>query len=379
MSEPTAYKLKLGMVGGGPGAFIGGVHRTALALDGLFELVAGVFSSDPKKSHERARNWGIDPARVYSTFTEMANREAAVPEADRIDGVIIVTPNHLHEAVATAFLNARIPVICDKPMAATLEQAERMHALSIRSKVPLFVTYNYASYPLVRHATNLIREGKLGEIIKVSAQYHQGWLAKPIEKDNHKQASWRTDPAQAGAGALGDIGSHVENLVSEVTGLEIESLRAEVSTMVKGRKVDDDATVTLRYKGGAKGLYSVSQVCIGRENDLQFEVFGTKGSLAWRQENPNEMRFSTPDAATQILTRGSATVARLPAGHPEGFFEAFASVYNDAHGFIHLWKQGKADGLIPEHLSGRDGLRSLQFIDACLRSARDNGAWVTLT
>jgi predicted dehydrogenase len=375
-------KLEFGMIGGGPGAFIGAVHRTALALDGRAELVAGVFSSDPKKSAEHAKSWGIDPARVYATFSEMAQREAALPQDDRIDAAIIVTPNHLHEPVATAFLNAGIPVICDKPMAATLEQAERMHALAQMTKVPLLLTYNYTGYPLIVHAHDLVASGKLGTIRKVVAQYHQGWLAKAIEKEGQKQASWRTDPAKAGAGALGDIGSHVENLVTFVTGLEVDSLRAEVSAMVDGRQIDDDAAITLRYKGGAKGLYSISQVCIGRENDLQLEVFGSKGSLAWRQENPNELRLSLEDGHTRTLTRGTVTgvesLTRLPPGHPEGFLEAFANTYRIACDDISIWQAGKH---VHSTRSARSdaGLRGVRFIDACLRSGRENGAWVTLT
>jgi len=377
-------KLKYGMIGGGPGAFIGAVHRTALALDGRGELVAGVFSSDPKKSAEHANSWGIDRSRVYTNFSEMAQREAALPQDQRIDAAIVVTPNHLHEPAATAFLNAGIPVICDKPMAATLEQAQRMHALAQQTKVPLLVTYNYTGYPLVIHAQHLIREGRLGEIRKVVAHYHQGWLSKPIEKDKQKQASWRTDPAQAGAGALGDIGSHVENLVAFVSDLAIESLSAEVSSLVKGRQVEDDAAITLRYTNGARGVYSISQICIGRENDLKLEVFGTKGSLAWRQENPNELRLSLADGSTQILTRGSVegrakAATRLPAGHPEGFFEAFANLYESIPHVLLFWRHNKPfDGVVPIPTS-LDGLRGLQFIDACLRSARDNGAWVTLT
>lgn len=382
MSDAAAKRFKLGMVGGGPGSFIGAVHRTAFTLDGHFELVAGVFSSDPRKSQEQGRNWGLDPARVYPTFEEMAHREAALPESARIDAVVIVTPNHLHEPVATAFLNAGIPVICDKPMAATLEQAQRMHALSQHTGVPLFITYNYTGYPLIIHAQHLIRTGVLGDIRKVTAHYHQGWLSQPIERDNQKQASWRTNPDLAGAGALGDIGTHVEHLVTFTTGLEIDSLRAEVSSMVQGRKVDDDATVTLRYKGGAKGLYSISQVCIGRENDLQLEVFGTKGSLAWRQENPNELRLSLEGGHTQTLTRGSIQsdaaqrATRLPPGHPEGFYEAFANIYRAVYEALQALKH--AQPITAQPPTSTHGLRGLHFIDACLRCARDNGDWVTM-
>jgi predicted dehydrogenase len=376
-------KLRLGMVGGGPGAFIGAVHRTALALDGRAELVAGCFSSDAAKSAQQARELGLDPARAYATFADMAAKEAALPEAARIDAAVIVTPNHLHEPVAAAFLNAGIPVICDKPMAATLEQAQRMHALAQERKVPLFVTYNYTGYPLVLHARELVRSGALGPIRKVVAHYHQGWLATPLEKDNHKQAAWRTDPAQAGAGALGDIGSHVENLASFITGLEIDALRAEVSTIVPGRKVDDDAAVTLRYRNGAKGVYSISQVCIGRENDLQIEVYGEKGSLAWRQENPNELRFCSAEGLTQTLTRGmapsdaAARATRLPPGHPEGFYEAFANIYRAAFDALEARRAGRDH--TPRLPTSAEGLRGVRFIDACLRSARDNGAWVSLS
>jgi predicted dehydrogenase len=269
-------------------------------------------------------------------------------------------------------------------MAATLDQAERMHALAHRTKVPLLVTYNYTGYPLILHAQELVRSGQLGDVRKIVAHYHQGWLSKPIEKDKHKQAAWRTNPALAGAGALGDIGSHVENLAFFVTGLEIERLSAEVSSLVKGRAVDDDASVSLRYKGGARGVYYISQVCIGRENDLQLEVFGSRGSLAWRQENPNELRLCLADGHTQVLTRGSVhgqaqRATRLPSGHPEGFFEAFANLYQQVLIAIQMWRAGESsDGTLPVPTS-TDGLRGVRFIDACLRSGKDNGAWVTLT
>ncbi len=383
-------KLRLGMVGGGPGAFIGAVHRTALALDGQAELIAGCFSSDAAKSSQQAGDLGLDPARAYATFADMATKEAALPASTRIDAAIIVTPNHLHEPAAAAFLNAGIPVICDKPMAATREQAERMHALAAKTGVPLLVTYNYTGYPLVRHARELASTGTLGDLRKVVVQYHQGWLSQPIEKSGQKQASWRTDPAQAGAGALGDIGSHAENLAHFITGLEIDRVSADVASAVPGRAVDDDIGLLARFKPSphapaARAVFSISQVCIGRENDLSIQVYGSKGSLAWRQEDPNALTLSLADEPPRTLTRGSLSsgpapgATRLPPGHPEGFYEAFANIYRGAFDRIRAWRDkappSPIAALTPTSV---DGLRGVRFIHACQRSGASSGAWTPL-
>jgi predicted dehydrogenase len=378
--------LNLAMIGGGPGAFIGAVHRLALAMDGEARLVAGAFSSSPERSRDMGRVLGLNPLRVHGDVAALIASEVALGQG-RIDAAVIATPNHLHAPAAIALLDAGVPVICDKPLAATLEQARHVEAAVRRTGVPLAVTYNYSGYPLIREARELVRGGALGEIRRIVAEYHQGWLATPLESTGQKQAAWRTDPAQAGAGALGDIGSHAEHLVRFVSGLEIESLCAEVSTFVPGRRVDDDAAVLVRFAQGsqrtqARGIISASQVCIGRENDLSLRIFGDRGTLAWRQEDPNTLEFTPLGDMPRRITRGSTSTAsasaatRLPPGHPEGFYEAFANVYRSAFDLIRCWKAGRPCGpsgaLAP---TAEDGLRGLRFIDAALRS---RGSWITI-
>lgn len=378
--------LTLAMIGGGPGAFIGAVHRLALAMDGEARLVAGAFSSSPDRSRDMGRVLGLHPSRVYPDVASLIEGERALGK-DRVDAVVIATPNHLHASAAIALLDAGFAVICDKPLAATLDQARQVEAAVQRTGVPLIVTYNYSGYPLVREARELVRGGALGQIRKVVAEYHQGWLATPLETTGQKQAAWRTDPTQAGAGALGDIGSHAEHLVRFITGLEIQSLCADVSTFVEGRRVDDDAAVLVRFAPApqaraARGVISASQVCVGRENDLSIRIFGERASLAWRQEDPNALDFAPLGDAPRRITRGStssaaaAAATRLPPGHPEGFYEAFANVYRSAFEVIRSWRGGRSAGpggtLAP---TVHDGVRGLCFIDAALRS---KGAWVAL-
>src|SRR5689334_6757530 len=297
---PLSRKLRFGMVGGGPGAFIGAVHRRAATLDGLAALVAGAFSSDREKSRAQGRELHLDPTRVYENFQTMAEREAALPPGERIDFVSIVTPNHLHFPVARAFIERGIHVVCDKPMTTTAEDAEALCRLVRQYDVVFALTHNYSGYPLVKQARALVRSGELGHVRKVVAEYSQGWLSTRVEATGQKQADWRTDPARAGAGALGDIGSHAEHLARYVTGLEIEELCADVSTFVEGRRLDDAANILVRYRGGAKGMLFCSQISLGEENRLSLRVYGTDASLEWHQQEPNELVVRRADAPTQV-------------------------------------------------------------------------------
>lgn len=380
---PLDRPLRYGMVGGGPGAFIGDVHRRAARLDGLATLVAGAFSSKAEKSRDFGRSLGLDPARAYGSFDEMAAREAALPEGERIDFVSVVTPNHLHYPVCRAFIEHGFHVVCDKPVTTTLEDAEALCRLVAERGVVFALTHNYTGYPLVKHARALVADGALGEIRKVVVEYSQGWLATPLEREGSKQASWRTDPKMAGAGALGDIGTHAENLARYVTGLEIERLCADVSTFVEGRRVDDDANVLLQFEGGAKGILHCSQVAVGEENNLNLRVYGAEASLAWRQEEPNALVIRALDGAERVLRRGADDLSdaakhatRLPPGHPEAFFEAFANVYANAMRTIAARLAGeKPDPLDLDFPTVQDGAVGVHFIETALGSGRQGG-WV---
>lgn len=364
MTDP----IPLGMVGGGEGAFIGAVHRIAARMDGHFRLTAGALSSDAARAEASARALGLD--RSYADFREMAQAESARP--DGIKAVSIVTPNHVHAAAAVAFLDAGIHVICDKPLAATAHQAQQIADAARRSTARFFLTHNYSANPLVREARALVAEGALGDIRLVQAEYLQGWLSEPVQS---KQADWRTDPAQAGAGALGDIGTHAWQLAQFVTGMTPDSLSAEVSRMVPGRMIDDDARVALRYGNGARGGIWVSQVAMGQENGLSLRVFGTKGALDWRQEQSERMIFTPKDQPPRILTRAQDRSGsfRTPPGHPEGYLEAFANLYSDIAAVI------RGDMTHADRIPGlQDGLSGMGFIAAALRSSDEDGAWVTL-
>ena len=373
-------RLRLGMVGGGQGAFIGAVHRIAARLDDRFELVAGALSSDPERARQSAAEAGI--ARSYDDWREMARVEAA--RDDGIDAVAIVTPNHLHAPVATAFLEAGIHVVCDKPLAISLAEGEALAKLA-REKNRLFaLTHTYSGYPLVRHAREMIEAGELGQIRVVQVEYAQDWLAEPIENGGlNKQAGWRTDPALAGpAGCLGDIGTHAYQLAAFVTGMTPVALSAELHTFVPGRRIDDHVQAMLRYANGARGMLWASQVASGAENALRLRVYGTKASLSFDQEQPNELWFTPLGAAAQRLTRArvsgasAAHATRVPAGHPEGYLEAFAQLYKDAALQIEALNEGRA--LPPESLlltTVDDGVAGLRFIDAVLASSAADGQW----
>lgn len=376
--------IRVGMVGGGTGAFIGPVHRAALALDGEARLLAGALSADPDRALASARALGLP--RPYPSWRDMLNRERALPAAESVELVVIVTPNDSHAQIAAAFLDAGFHVALDKPMTRTLAEAEDLARRAEHARSLLAVTYNYAGYPLVKEAANLVRAGTLGPIRKVLVEYHQGWLASALESTGQKQAAWRSDPTRAGAGALGDIGSHAEHLASTVTCLDLDAVSARLHTFVPGRRVDDDATVLLRFKGGATGLLSASQVCVGAENALSIRVHGASGSLEWRQEDPNRLTLSTLDAGTRVITRASpglspaaALATRLPPGHPEGFFEAFANVYRGIFDAIRAHRQGRSpSGLGAEVAGVREGLRGMRFIAACQESSARGGAWISM-
>ena len=382
---PLSRKLRFGMVGGGPGAFIGGVHRRAATLDGLAELVAGSFSSDAAKSRAQGRELHLHPDRVYDSFEAMAEREAALPAGERIDFVSIVTPNHVHFPAAKAFIERGIHVICDKPMTTTVDDAEKLVALVRKHDVVFALTHNYSGYPLVKHAREMVRSGALGTVRKVVAEYSQGWLSQLLEATGQKQADWRTDPARAGAGAIGDIGSHAEHLARYVTGLEIDRLYADVTTFVEGRRIDDDANMLIQYRGGAKGVLFCSQISVGEENRLSLRVYGTDAGLEWRQEEPNFLTVRRANGPAEVykpghpyLARAAQHATRLPSGHPEAFFEAFANVYANAMRTISARLAGdKPDQLDLDFPTVDDGLAGVRFILAAVESGRRR-EWVHL-
>ena len=385
--------LRYGMVGGGPDALIGSVHRMAAALDGRYDLVAGAFSSDPQKSRAMGGELGLDASRSYGSYQEMAEAEAALPGDERIQAVSIVTPNHLHHAVAKAFLERDIHVICDKPMTTTLEDAEELCRLATDRGLVFGVTHNYTGYPMVKEARARVLGGALGSLRKVIVEYSQGWLRTLLEAEGHKQAEWRGDPERAGvSSALGDIGSHAHNLVRYVTGLEVTRLFADLGTVVEGRRLEDDATVLLELEGGVRTTLLASQIATGERNRLNIRVYGSEAGLEWSQENPNRLRLVDPNGDETILHRGSPTLSanaqaatRLPGGHPEGFIEAFANVYRgvadaivaaSAEGSDAAPQAGRASSL--DFPTAQDGALGVHFIHQAVRSHRD-GAWVDMT
>lgn len=381
-------RLRLAMVGGGRDAFIGAVHRHAVALDGQFELVAGALSSTPERALASGRDLGLAESRSHPTWQALLDDECRRGADDRIDAVVIVTPNHLHHAVAAAFVDAGFHVVCDKPLVHTSAQADDLVARVARRGTAFAVTYNYTGYPMVRQAREMVAAGALGTIRKVIVEYHQGWLATRLEARDHKQAGWRTDPAKSGiAGAIGDIGSHAENLMTSVTGLEIESLCADLTAFVPGRRLDDDGNLLLRFEGGARGVLIASQIEAGQENDLRLRVFGERGLLDWRQEAPNELIHAPIDAPKMILTRNSPWLSeparracRLPAGHPEAFIEAFANLYLGVAADIRLRQSSgrpatQAEADYPRIEAGARGVR---FIEAAVASAASTQKWTSM-
>ncbi len=379
-------KLRMGMVGGGPGAFIGEVHRKAARLDGKIEIVAGAFDISPEKSMAMGQELGVDSSRVYANYTEMIKKELALPADERIDFVSVCTPNNWHFPISRDFLKAGFNVMCEKPMTLTLEEARELEQVVNDSGKIFGLMHNYTAYPMVKLARDLIRTGDLGEIRKVVAQYPQGWLAKPIEKENNQQASWRTDPKQSGAGCIGDIGTHTENLAEYVTGLEITEICADLTSFVDGRLVDDDANCLLKFNNGAKGVLHCSQISINEENGLAIQVYGTKAGLEWHQEDPNILTYKPLDAPVQIYSRGNAYIGvksaaaergtRTPSGHPEGFLEAFANNYSNFADTILAIENGQpVDDIINDFPKVKDGVRGMAFIETALASAKSTEKW----
>jgi len=382
-------KIRMGMVGGGRGAFIGAVHRMAANLDGQIELVCGAFSSDPKRSKDSGADFFLPPDRCYGDWRTMIESEAALPEGERMDFVAIVTPNHVHFPPAKYALEKGFHVLSDKPATFNLAEATELQAL-VKSTGQLYgLTHNYTGYPLVKEAREMIAAGKLGKIRKIVVEYPQGWLSSRIEETGQKQAAWRTDPKRSGAaGCIGDIGTHAENLAEYITGLKIKELAADLTTFVKGRKLDDDGNVLLRFKGGAKGILHASQISAGEENNLNIRIYGELGGLEWRQMEPNTLIVKWLDKPTEIFRTGlgylganAAGASRIPAGHPEGYLEAFANIYRNFAGHIRARLDGKkvskGDPIL-DYPTIADGVRGMAFIDAVVASSKANAAWTSL-
>jgi predicted dehydrogenase len=381
MAEP---RIRLGMVGGGEGAFIGAVHRIAARLDDRYELVAGALAASADKAMRSAELIGLSRERSYPDFRAMAQAEARRP--DGIEAVAIVTPNHMHAPVAEAFLDAGIHVICDKPLTATLDEARRLRDKARASGNVFAVTYNYTGYPLVRHARAMVKAGELGTIRVVQVEYPQDWLSGPLEATGQKQAEWRTDPTRSGAGGcIGDIGTHAFQLAHFVTGLMPEKILAEVTTFVPGRRLDDNVQILLRYANGARGALWASQVAPGNDNGLQLRVYGEKGGLAWRQDEPNRLIWSPLGEAPRLIHRGTGAmnadgqrVNRIPAGHPEGYLEGFATIYTEAAAAIVARRHNQAIDPAVTFPTIDDGFAGVAMVAAALRSSKEGGVWVTM-
>jgi len=376
-------RMRIGMVGGGKDAFIGGVHRIALRLDGNYELVAGSFSSNFDNSKETGKDLGLAEDRIYETYQEMAEKESA--RSDGIHVVAIVTPNHLHVPIAKIFAEKGIHIICDKPLALSSEETIELKNIVENNKIIFALTHNYTGYPMVRHARSLIQKNDLGSIRVVQAEYPQDWLTTKAEDSGLKQAEWRTDPKRSGdGGCIGDIGTHAFNLIRFITGLEVDELSADIHTFVKGRLLDDNAQIMLRFKGGAKGAIWSSQVAVGNENNLKIRVFGENGGLEWRQEDPNYLYYTKYGHPTQKITRGSGSaseeannVTRIPPGHPEGYLEGFANIYSDVYKRLFAQtNQQNYDQSNDCYPTIYDGVEGMRFIETVLESNNNNSKWV---
>jgi predicted dehydrogenase len=375
-------RIRLGMVGGGEGAFIGAVHRIAARLDDRYELLAGALSSSADRARRSGQALGLAPERIYADYAAMAKAEAA--RDDGIEAVAIVTPNHLHAPVAEVFLQAGFHVICDKPLTTTLAGALALRDLASRSGRVFCVTHNYAGYPLVRHARAMVAADVLGSIRLVQVEYPQEWLTEPLEQQGHKQAEWRTDPVRSGAGGcLGDIGTHAYHLAQYVTGLRLDQLCADLSTFVPGRRLDDNVQILLRYQGGARGMLWASQVAPGHENGLRLRVYGTKGGIEWVQAEPNTLLHSPLGAPRQLVTRGSAAagpaaarVTRIPSGHPEGYLEGFANIYTDVARAIRSVDAGQPIPGVVDFPGIADGVIGMAFIEAAVKSSAAGAVWI---
>ena len=378
-------KLRMGMVGGGRDAFIGPVHRIAAHMDNKIELVCGAFSSSPEKSRLSGQDLLLPPDRVYGDYQEMLHEEVALPDGDRMDFVSIVTPNNVHYPVAVAALDAGFPVVCDKPMTINLEEARDLERRVAESGKLFCLTHNYTGYPMVKEARDLVSEGELGAVRRVVVEYPQGWLATRVESQGVKQAVWRTDPNIAGASScMGDIGTHCENLAEYITGFRITEMCADLTTFVGGRGLDDDGSVLLRFDGGARGVLWASQVAVGQENSLRIRIYGEKGGMEWRQEEPNTLivhRLDRPTeirrTATDFLGAAASANARLPAGHPEGYIEGFANIYNSfADALSQVLEGNEVDESKVDYPNVRDGVRGMAFLEAVVGSSNSNRKWV---
>ena len=376
-------KLKYGMVGGGQGAFIGDVHRKSLNLDGLAEITAGCFSRSYDNTLATGKSLGISSDRLYKTFDEMA--EAESKRADKIDFAVIVTPNSTHYPAVKAFLSRGIHVVCDKPLCFEEAEAKELADLAKKNSLLFGITYTYTGFPAVKHAREMIRKGDIGDILYVTGEYPQDWLITPQEKEGSKQAEWRTDPALAGkSNCVGDIGSHIENMISYVTGLKIKSICARLDKILPGRVLDDNATVMLEYTNGAKGVYWSSQIALGYDNGLEFRIFGTKGAIEWRIEDPNYLKITLLGKPKMVISRGrdglyprAQSLSRVPAGHPEGYFEAMANIYKTYIGA--LLKQKAGQPLSEDDLdfpNAENGLDGVKFIGKCVESSQKGAVWI---
>ncbi|MDH3235031.1 MAG: Gfo/Idh/MocA family oxidoreductase [Alphaproteobacteria bacterium] len=383
-SDVAAGRIRLGMVGGGQGAFIGAVHRLAASMDDHYVLVAGALSSDPDRAKASGREIGLADDRNYGSYLDMAKREARLKNG--IEAVAIVTPNNMHFPIAREFLKRGIHVICDKPLTTKLRDARRLAHLVEKSGLVFVLTYNYTGYPMIRHARQMVASGELGTIRVVQAEYAQDWLSRDLESTGQKQAGWRTDPAQAGAGgSIGDIGTHAYNLACFVSGLDADELSADLTTFVPGRELDDNAHMMLRFAGGARGMLWASQVAPGNENSLKLRVYGSEGGLEWRQESPNLLWYTPLGAETRLITRGGAgageeagRVTRIPPGHPEGYLEGFANIYTEAARAVRAARSGGDPEPGTLYPTVHDGVKGMAFVEACVKSSGRNGAWFKL-
>ncbi|MCB9353326.1 MAG: Gfo/Idh/MocA family oxidoreductase [Lewinellaceae bacterium] len=381
-------KIRIGMVGGGIGAFIGAVHRMAAALDGEIELVCGAFSSDPEKSKKSGAELGLPPERCYGTFQEMIKSEKRLRPDKRMHAVSIVTPNHLHFPPAKMALQNGFHVICDKPLAFNMKEALALEKLVEESGMIFALTHNYTGYPMVKQARQMIKHGALGTIRKVIVEYPQGWLSTDLEASGQKQAAWRTDPSRSGiAGAMGDIGTHAENLAEYITGLQITEICADISIFVPGRKLDDDGNVLLHFGNGAKGILHASQICAGEENNLNIRVYGENGGLEWRQMEPNTLLVKWLDKPVQVYRTGGVgdlypeaqAHTRIPAGHPEGYLEAFANIYRNFAVCVRARLEGRdPDPLYTDFPTVKDGVRGMRFIEKVIASGKSKSKWVRM-
>jgi predicted dehydrogenase len=380
-------KIRMGMVGGGRGAFIGAVHRIAAAIDQQIELVCGAFSSDPERSKASGADFFLPPGRCYGTFQEMIEKEKALPEGERMDFVAIVTPNHMHFPPAKLALENGFHVLSDKPACFDLAESKALGEVVKASGRLYGLTHNYTGYPLVKEARDMIRAGKLGKIRKVVVEYPQGWLATRLEASGQKQAGWRTDPSQSGAGGcVGDIGTHAENLAEYITGLKISELAADITSFVEGRLLDDDVNVLLRFDNGAKGILHSSQISVGEENNLNIRVYGEIGGIEWHQREPNTMLVKWLDQPMQVyrtangyLGKNAAAASRTPPSHPEGYLEAFANIYKNFANHIRAFESGTTpDEVSLDYPKIEDGIRGMAFIEAVVASSKGNAAWTRL-